>query len=66
MEETPCDAIIGFAAGCRGKAYGEAQKLREQGQSAILDTTAKSKTELEAYASAQGIKKVIYVDGGAN
>ena len=66
MEETPCDAIIGFAAGFRGKAYEEAQKLREQGQSAILDTTAKSKTELEAYASAQGIKKVIYVDGGAN
>lgn len=63
MEETPCDAIIGFKAGFRGKAYAEAEKLRSEGLSVILDTTGMSKEELNNYADNQGIGRALFVEG---
>ena len=63
MDEKPCDAIIGFKDGFRGKAYGQAAKLREEGLSVILDTTGKSKDALNEYAKKQGIVKVLFVEG---
>lgn len=63
MEETPCDAIIGFKAGFRGKAYAEAEKLRSEGLSVILDTTGMSKEELNKYADNQGIGRALFVEG---
>ena len=63
MDEKPCDAIIGFKDGFRGKAYGQAAKLREEGLSVILDTTGKSKDALNEYAKEQGIVKVLFVEG---
>jgi ATP phosphoribosyltransferase regulatory subunit len=63
MDEKPCDAIIGFKDGFRGKAYEQAAKLREEGQSVILDTTGKSKDALNEYAKKQGITKVLFVEG---
>jgi ATP phosphoribosyltransferase regulatory subunit len=63
MDEKPCDAIIGFKDGFRGKAYEQAAKLREEGLSVILDTTGKSKDALNEYASNQGITKVLFVEG---
>ena len=63
MEETPCDVVIGFRQGFRGKAYEEAQKLRDEGLAVILDTTGKSKDELNEYAGKQGIGRALYVEG---
>ena len=63
MDETPCDVVIGFKPDFRGKAYEEAQKLREEGLAVILDTTGKSKDELNEYAVNQGIVRALYVEG---
>lgn len=63
MEETPCDVIIGFKAGFRGKAYETAQKLRDEGKSVILDTTGMNKDALNEYAKDQGIGSALFVEG---
>ena len=63
MNETPCDVVIGFKNGFRGKAYEEAKKLRDEGLAVIIDTTGKSKDELNEYAGKQGIGRALYVEG---
>lgn len=63
MDEKPCDAIVGFKAGFRKKAYEAVEKLRAEGKSAILDTSGMSADELSKYASKQGIAQALFVEG---
>ena len=63
MEDKPADAIVGFKKGCRVQAYAVVEKLREEGLSAILDTTGMGSEELSEYANKQGIESAVFVDG---
>lgn len=66
MDEKPVDAVVGYEAGRRAEAYKIVNKLREEGTSAMIDTTGKSHSELNEYAAKLGITKVVFVNGEEN
>lgn len=66
MDEKPADAIVGYKEGCRVQAFVVVEKLREEGLSAILDTTGMGSEALSEYAEKQGIERAVFVDGEEN